>query len=111
MANTYFWTINKLDVYPTEDTLTDVVYNVHYTYTATSSQTDSNGNNYTADIIGTTTVDAPDPDNYTEFNDLVKSDVVGWVESALDVDLLQDSLDNIITEKITPTSESKDVPW
>lgn len=111
MANTYSWAINKLDVHPTEDTLTDVVYNVHYTYTATSSQTDPDGNNYTADVIGTTMVGEPDPDNYTEFNDLVKSDVVGWIELELDVDSLQNSLDSIITEKITPTSEAKNVPW
>ena len=111
MANTYSWTINKLDVHPTEDSLTDVVYNVHYTYIATSDQIDPDGNNYTADIIGTVIVGSPDPDDYTEFNDLVKSDVVGWIEPELDVDGMQDDLDAVIAEKITPTSEAKDVPW
>ena len=29
MANTYAWTINKLDVRPTQDSLSDIVYNIH----------------------------------------------------------------------------------
>jgi hypothetical protein len=111
MANTYSWTINKLDVHPTEDTLTNVVYNVHYTYVGTSDQTDPDGNNYTANIIGTIVVGSPDPDDYIPFEDLEESDVVGWIEPELDLDALQSSLDNTIAEEINPTSVAKDVPW
>jgi hypothetical protein len=60
MANTYAWTINKLDVRPTQDSLSDVVYNIHWTYTATSDQLDKEGNAYSTSLIGTSPVGEPD---------------------------------------------------
>ena len=111
MANTYSWTINKLDVRPTQDSLTDVVYNVHFTYTATSNQTDSDGNAYTSSIIGTSTIPTPDADNFTDFDSLTQSNVEGWLEAELTVSEYQSQLNDSINEKITPTSETKDVPW
>lgn len=111
MANTYSWTINKLDVYPEQDSLVNVVYNVHYTYTGTSSDTDDDGNAYTASMIGTKKIGAPDSDDYTAFDDLTKSDVVGWLEAEIDMDSFQSSVDNRISSLITPTTETKDVPW
>ena len=44
MANTYSWQINALDTYPTQDSFTDVVYNIHWVLTATTSVNDEEGN-------------------------------------------------------------------
>ena len=111
MPNTYSWTINALDTYPTQDSLTDVVYNVHWGLTATSDQNDADGNAYTASSIGTQTVAAPDADDYTDFDDLTQAIVEGWLEASdLDVTALKSSLDDQITEKITPTSVTKQLP-
>lgn len=112
MANTYSWTINALDTYPSQDSLTDVVYNIHWGLTATSSETDDDGNAYSATAIGTQTVAAPEADSFTEFDSLTKEDVEGWLEdSDLDVEALKSGLDSRVSEQITPTSETKDVPW
>ena len=112
MANTYTWTINALDVHPIEDALTDVVYNVHWGMTATSDQTDSDGNFYSTNAIGTQTIAAPVTDTFTPFDDLTLEIVEGWLEASdLDVDAIKAGLDAQIVEKITPTSESKSVPW
>ena len=111
MGNTYAWTINKLDVRPTQDSLSDVVYNIHWTYTATSDQVDSDGNAYTAQAIGTSPVVAPDPDNFTAFADLTQSQVEGWLTADGSLSNIGDHVDSMIEEKITPTSEAKDVPW
>jgi hypothetical protein len=111
MANTYSWQINALDTYPTQDSLTDVVYNVHWGLTATSDQTDADGNAYTATSIGTQTVAAPDADDYTAFDDLTQSIVEGWLEASdLDVDGLKASLDSQVEELITPTSVTRQLP-
>ena len=48
MANTYSWNCKTVDCYPTFDDETDVVYNVHWRLTATSSKKDGEGNPYTA---------------------------------------------------------------
>ena len=112
MANTYSWTINALDTYPTQDSLTDVVYNIHWGLTATSSQTDADGVAYSATSIGTQIVGAPDPGSFTEFDSLTQEAVEGWLEASdLDIDALKAGLDSRVSEQITPTSETKDVPW
>lgn len=111
MANTYAWTINKLDVRPTQDSLSDVVYNIHWVYTATSDQVDSYGDAYTAQAIGTSSVVAPDPDNFTAFANLTQSQVEGWLTTDGSLENIRDHVDSMIEEKITPTSEAKNVPW
>ena len=111
MANTYTWTINKLDVRPVQDLLSDVVYNIHWAYTATSDQLDSDGNAYTAQAIGTSSVAAPDSDNFTAFADLTQSQVEGWLNADGSLSNIGDHVDSMIEEKITPTREAKDVPW
>lgn len=111
MPNTYSWTINALDTYPTQDSLTDVVYNIHWGLTATSDQNDADGNAYTAHSIGTQTVAAPDADNYTAFEDLTQKIVGAWLEASdLDVDAIKAGLDAQIIEKITPTSVTRQLP-
>jgi len=111
MANTYSWTINALDTYPTQDSLTDVVYNIHWGLTATSDQNDADGNAYTANSIGTQVVAAPDADDFTSFDDLTQAIVEGWLEASdLDVDAIKASLDAQIVEKITPTSVTRQLP-
>ncbi len=111
MANTYTWTINKLDVHPTEDSLSDVVYNIHWTYTATSDQLDASGNPYTAEAIGTSNVSKPNPEDFTSFDDLTQSQVEDWLTADGTLANIGDHVDSMIEEKITPTSEAKDVPW
>ena len=111
MANTYSWTINALDTYPTQDSLTDVVYNIHWGMTATSDQLDDSGNAYTASSIGTQTVAAPDADDFTSFENLTQEIVEGWLEASdLGVDAIKASLDAQIIEKITPTSVTRQLP-
>ncbi len=112
MANTYAWAINKLDVHPIEESLSDVVYNVHWSYKATSDQTDAEGEAYSATSIGAQVVGAPDPNSYIAFDSLTQSDVVGWLEASdLSVEALKANLDAQIVELITPSSAAKDVPW
>lgn len=111
MANTYSWRINALDTYPTQDSLTDVVYNIHWGLVATSDQLDDSGNAYTTSSIGTQVVAAPDADAFTSFGDLTQEIVEGWLEASdLDVDAIKASLDAQIAEKITPTSVTKYLP-
>ena len=111
MANTYSWQINALDTYPSQEDLTDVVYNIHWGMTATSDQTDADGNAYTANSIGTQTVAAPDADDYTAFEDLTQEIVGAWLEASdLDVEAIKEGLDTQIVEKITPTSVTKQLP-
>ena len=113
MAISYTWNVSTVDTYPTKDSKSDVVHNVHWRLTATDdTNKDSEGNNWTADVYGTQTVDTSDLSSFTAFADLTASDVQGWVEAALGADevtAMKAGLDANIAEKITPTSVTKTI--
>ena len=113
MAIGYTWDVSTVDTYPTKDSKSDVVYNVHWRLTATDdTNKDSDGNNWTATSYGSQGVDTSDLSSFTAFADLKASDVQGWVEAALGADevtALKAGLDAQIAEKITPTSVTKTI--
>ena len=113
MAINYTWDVNTVDTYPTKDSKSDVVHNVHWRLKATDdTNKDSNGNNWTADVYGTQAVDTSDLSSFKAFADLAASDVQGWVETALGADKVTEmkaGLDASIAAKITPTSVTKTI--
>ena len=113
MAIAYTWDVSTVDTYPTKDSKSDVVHNVHWRLKATDdTNKDSDGNNWTADVYGSQVVDTSDLSSFTAFADLTASDVQGWVEAALGADSVtakKASLDAEIAEKVTPTSVTKTI--
>jgi len=113
MAIGYTWDVSTVDTYPTLESNADVVYNVHWRLTAEDdANQDADGNNWTATVYGTQSVDTSDLSSFTAFADLTSSDVQGWVEAAMGADAVQslkDGLDAQIAEKITPTSVTKTI--
>ena len=111
MAIGYTWDVSTVDTYPTKNSKSDVVYNVHWRLTATDdTNKDSDGNNWTATSYGSQGVDTSDLSSFTAFADLTASNVQGWVEAALTADTvtaMKTALDAQIAEKITPTSVTK----
>ena len=84
MAINYEWNVSTVDTYPTKDSKSDVVHNVHWRLTATDdTNKDSDGNNWTAEVYGSQSVDTSDLSSFKAFADLTASDVQGWVEAAL----------------------------
>ena len=113
MAISYTWNVSTVDTYPTKDSKSDVVYNVHWRLKATDdTNKDSEGNNWTAEVYGTQVVDTSDLSSFKAFADLTASDVQGWVEAAMGEDEVQskkDGLDATIAELVTPTVQTKQV--
>ena len=112
MSNTYTWDCKTVDVYPTHDGHSDVVYTVHWRLNAESDQQDSEGNNYSASVYGTHSVNADDISSFIPFADLTNNTVTGWVTSGMgddEVASLKSSLDDQIALLITPTSVTKNI--
>ena len=113
MAIGYTWDVSTVDTYPTLESNADVVYNVHWRLTAEDdANQDADGNNWTATVYGTQSVDTSDLSSFTAFADLTSSDVQGWVEAAMgadEVQSLKDVLDAQIALLITPTSVTKTI--
>ena len=111
MAISYAWDVKTVDTYPTKDSKSDVVYNVHWRLTATDdTNNDADGNSLTATVYGTQSLDTSDLSSFTAFADLTASNVQGWVEAAMTADTvndMKDSLDSTIEELVTPTSVQK----
>ena len=113
MAISYEWNVSTVDTYPTKDSKSDVVHNVHWRLKATDdANNDAEGNPQTAEVYGSQTLDISDLSNFTAFADLTASDVQGWVEAALGSEKvieMKASLDSQIAEKVTPTSVTKTI--
>jgi len=113
MAISYAWDVSTVDTYPTKDSNSDVVYNVHWRLTATDdTNKDSDGNNWTAEMYGSQGLDTDSISSFTAFGSLNAAKVQGWVEAALTADTvktLKAGLDAEIAAKITPTSVQKTI--
>jgi len=110
MAISYEWDVNTVDVYPTKEGQTDVIYNVHWRLNATDTEVDAEGNPYTASIYGAKNLDTSDLSGFIDFDSVTSAEVQGWVESAMGeekVQSLKDGLDANIAGQINPTSETK----
>lgn len=104
---TYNWDCKTVDTYPTHAGESDVVYNVHWRVTGTSDQVDPQGNPYSSTNIGTQSLSTDDLSNFTAFDTVVHSDVVGWVKEAMgeeQVLSIESSIESQINNLITPTS-------
>jgi hypothetical protein len=110
MATSYEWNVNTVDVYPTDEEQTNVIYNVHWRLNATDTQVDAEGNPYTASVYGTQGLDTSDLSGFIDFDSVTSAEVQGWVEAAMgeeEVQSLKDSLDSKIAGEINPTSVTK----
>jgi hypothetical protein len=110
MSISYEWNVNTVDVYPTDEEQTNVIYNVHWRLNATDTQVDAEGNPYTASVYGTQSLNTSDLSDFTDFDSVTAAQVQGWVESAMgeeEVQSLKDSLDSKIAGEINPTSVTK----
>ena len=111
MAISYAWDVSTVDTYPTKDSNSDVIYNVHWRLTATDdANDDADGNAQTAGVYGSEGLDTDSISSFVAFGSLDAAKVQGWVEAALTADTvtaMKTKLDAQIAEKITPTSVQK----
>ena len=113
MAISYAWDVSTVDTYPTKDSNSDVVYNVHWRLTATDdANDDADGNPQTSGVYGSQGLDTDSISSFTAFGSLDAAKVQGWVEASLTADVvtaMKAGLDAQIAEKITPTSVTKQI--
>ena len=106
-----------MDTYPTKDSKSDVVYNVHWRLTATddtNTVSDAMGGtvNVSASVYGSQGLDTSDLSSFIAFASLDAAKVQSWVEAALTADTVTEmktSLDAAIAEEVTPTSVQKTI--
>ena len=109
----YQWKVAALDYAVSQDGLANVVTTVHWT----CSKEDENGN--TGYSYGTHALSAPDPANFTAWDDLDEFTVLSWMTSNMVAQAdegenpamaIEASVDAQIAEKANPT-HGTGVPW
>ena len=103
----YTWKVAALDYAVSQDGLSNVVTNVHWTV----SKEDENGNSGSS--YGTQGLPAPDPNSFTDWDNLDEFTVLTWATNEMgeeQVTAIQDSVDAQIAEKANPTNGSG-LPW
>lgn len=109
MAIVYNWVISSMNEYPqTPDNLTDVVFVVHWRRTATEIV---DGKEYYADTYNVLNVPAPNPEDFTPYENLTKPQVISWLEAGLNVEAIDASLAQQIENKKFPKEVSLPLPW
>lgn len=106
--NTYTWQFPALEVYKQQGNETNVVYNVHWRYIATTGSyvTDAYG------MIGLDPYNSGSP--FIPFNQLTEEIVTDWVVDEMGQDKLnelQQILDDKISGMISPPTELLPPPW
>ena len=107
MTTTYTWDCKTVDVYPTNQEETDVVYNVHWIVTGTSDELDPQGVAYSSGSIGTQTLSVDDITDFIPFADLTNADCVAWTQATMGTEQvtgIEAGIEAAIVQLITPTS-------
>ena len=92
----YNWTISALYYKIEKDGFSNVVETIHWRYEVTK-------NDIVVSTYGVLILENPNKDNFIALNDLKKTDVIGWLESKLDVNELNTNLENEINLIENPT--------
>lgn len=105
------WIITKLECKTSDNGLTNVVQKIFWTYRFTET---INEEEYSSELSGQSELPNPNLGSFTQFENLTKEQVEGWIVTAIDPEYLQvleDALYKIINEMITPTIVSLDPPF
>ena len=101
------WVIEQMNCYPTYESETDVVFNVHWRVNATDGT-------YNATSYGTVGVTYVAGSPYTPYADLTQAQVIGWVQESIgaeQVAKIEASLATNIANQINPPVVSPPLPW
>jgi len=108
------WTISQTEYVLAEDNLTNVINLVHWR--VDESETVGTGDDavtYTASSYGTQSLAAPDPDNYTDYDQVTEAECINWCQSEMGEDQVKSIEDNL-TANIELQKNPVDghgVPW
>ena len=103
---TYTWNCSTVDAYPSYDSLSDVVYNVHWIL---SGEEMVGEDAYSASVYGTISISLEDlsPATFVPVDQLTNEVVTGWVKTAMgteEVQAKEEAVASAINAQINPTS-------
>ena len=107
MANTYTWTVDRMDCYPTQGSNADVVFAVYWHIEGTDGVN-------SAGSYSNTKITLDPSDTFVPFPQLTEGQVIGWVHEALGEDGIaqwEGSVDSHLSLLAGPATVTPDLPW
>ena len=98
----YEWDCRTVDVYPSKEDLTNVIYNVHYRVTGTDED------NISETIIGTIGLNTENIIDFISIDQLTNDNVVVWVKETMGEDQVS-SIENAIASTIDDKKNPKSI--
>jgi len=110
MAIDYKWTINQMNAHIESEGEQNVIFTVHWTYSASE---EVSGKMYQASTIGAQSFSYVAGEPFVPYADTEAFEgvVIGWLEGALDMDSIRASLTAQIQKEITPVNEDLYFTW
>lgn len=115
MANAEItWNIVNLECLPTQNNYTNVVKTIHWecsgSYTAQSSDPETQGSTYSARVYGSINVQQPS-ESFIDYNNLTKEQVLAWVWEEVNKNLIERDIQDQIDKQLTPPTITPTLPW
>jgi len=110
MAIDYKWTINQMNAHIESEGEQNVIFTVHWTY---SGSEEVSGKMYQASSIGAQGFTYVKGEPFIPYanTEAFEGVVIGWLEGALDMDSMRNSLAAQIQKEITPVNEDLYFTW
>jgi len=107
MKINYNWIIHQLEAKIKQDELENVIYRIHWELVGI----DDENPDYWSNRVGAEDVKYIEGEDFTPYSDLTKEQVVSWLESLLDVEVLKSNIAKNIEIKRNPVDEYLSPPW
>lgn len=104
MAITYDWVISSLDCYPEYQGHENVVFTIHWRRKATDGE-------HTVDVYGSQAITLDENSTFVPFDNLTKTKVVTWLESALGADAIKQLNANLNKQLLEISIVRPELPW
>ena len=106
---TQVWQIQWMQTTTTSATPPQAVITVGW---ACNGEQVDNGKTYTASVYSTCSVPAPNPDDFTPYQDLTLNQVLGWIwANGVDKDATEAAVQTHIDNLINPPVTNPPLPW
>lgn len=100
----YTWTISSLETAPKEGQLIDVVKIVHWRYKGVDGD-------YSAEVYSSFACSAPNPSDFTPYDQITEPMAIEWLEAGLDVESLKANIAAQIADQKNPKIVTLPLPW